>query len=151
MGKNKDKKSKAADTTVDQGFAKPSEASGGGDSWKIGEEENVGKLFLFTPLREEQVKTQAYGEKPAIVADVVELNEKNVSESELHSDVYIFQGYLRGSLKSFVGKRKVLGRLTKKKDPKYGTPSWQLDDASNADIELAQSYVKFTEPAWDEV
>lgn len=146
MGKNKDKKSKATDTAADLGFAKPSEASGGGDSWKLGEDENVGKLFLFTPLREEQVKTQAYGEKPAIVADVVEIDEKDAAASENHSDVYIFQGYLRGSLKSFVGKRKVLGRLTKKKDPKHGTPSWQLDDASSADVELAQAYLKSIDP-----
>lgn len=146
MGKNKDKKSKAADTSIDQGFAKPSEASGGGDGWKLGEEDNIGKLFLFTPLREETVETKAYGAKPAIVADVVELDESDASASELHSDVYIFQGYLRGSLKSFVGKRKVLGRLVKKKDPKYGTPSWQLDDASNADVELAQAYLKSIDP-----
>jgi hypothetical protein len=146
MGKNKDKKNKAADTSADLGFAKPSEASGGGDSWKVGEDDNVGKLFLFTPLREETVKTNAYGDKPAIIADVVEINEKDATESELHSDVYIFQGYLRKSLKSFVGKRKVLGRLAKKKDPKYGTPSWQLDDASSTDVELAQSYLKSIDP-----
>lgn len=146
MGKNKDKKNKGTDAAADLGFAKPSEASGGGDGWKLGTDENVGKLFLFTPLREETVKTAAYGEKPAIIADVVAIDEDDAAASELHSDTYIFQGYLRGSLKSFVGKRKVLGRLAKKKDPKYGTPSWQLDDATSADVELAQAYLKSIDP-----
>jgi hypothetical protein len=145
MGKNKDKKAKDdTTTTASAGFAKPSE--GGGDNWKIGTDENVGKLFLFTPLREEQVKTEAYGEKPAIISDVVEINIDDPGESEEHSEVYIFQGYLRGSLKSFIGQRKVLGRLAKKKDAKYGTPSWQLEDASGVDIEAATAYLASIDP-----
>jgi hypothetical protein len=147
MGKNKDKKSKATDAAADLGFAKPSEASGGDiDDWKLTKPEHIGKLFLFTPLREEKVATKAYGEKPAIIADVVLINEKDPAESEAHNDIYIFSGYLRGSLKSFVGKRQVLGRLAQREDAKYKTPSWQLDDASQSDIDLAHAYKKSIDP-----
>lgn len=148
MGKNKDKKNKAADTSADLGFAKPSEASAGGDGWKISKDENLGKLFLFTPLRVDQ--HPSFNDKSKledhIVADIVEVNKKDPAASELHSDAWVFPKYIQGSLREYAGKRRVLGILTKKKDPKYGTMSWMLDDASSADVELAQAYLKSIDP-----
>lgn len=133
----KAKKSKGAAASDD--FAKPSEAPSG-EGWNF-TEEAVGRLVLMTPLREDKTDT-AYGEKPIIVCDVVVINEKKPEKSEVHDDVYIFGGYLRGSLRGFIGERRVLGRLVQGEPKKKGENApWLLEDATEAEVALAQQYL----------
>lgn len=135
----KGKKSKGAASSSD--FAKPSEApAGGGDSWNL-TEEGEGRLILFTPLREQDEETSDYGIKKVVVADVVVINEKKPEKSEVHDDVYVWGGFLRGSLRPFIGERRVLGRLVKGKEKMKGNYPWLLEDATEAEVELAQEYI----------
>ena len=73
MAKDKEKKKSKAGPSSD-GFGKPSEAKGGGDGWTLADEDNLGRLLLFTPLREDST-TVKRGKKTEdtkiIVADVV--------------------------------------------------------------------------------
>ncbi len=112
MAKDKSKKDKGG---VDNygGFGKPSDAPAGGDSWKFEAEENIGKLFLITPLREQEQETKNYGVKNVIVADIVELNEKKPEKSEAHDNVFIFGGWTQGAVRGFIGDKRVVGRLDK--------------------------------------
>ena len=143
-----DKAEKKAKKGGDGSFAQPSEGTGGGDGWKISSDDNLGKLFLFTPKSIGQ--HPSYSDKTKsedhIVADIVEINEKKPAESELHLDAWVFPRYLQGSLRGFVGERKVLGRLVKIKDPKYGTQAWQLEDVSEQDADAARSYLESVDP-----
>ncbi len=148
MAKDKSKKTESKSSR----FAKPSEAKAG-DSWSLVDgdkpesEQNVGELFLMTPLREEEVETQAYGTKKVIVADVVHLNAKKPEKSELHEEVFIFQGWLRGALRGSIGGDMVLGRLTKVKDKSAGKGYvWKFEDASEKDVEVAEAYLDATNP-----
>lgn len=131
-------------------FAKPSEAPAGGDGWKITSDETRGKLMLITPLRMDVAQTTEWGEKEIVVADVVVLDEKHPENSEEHANVFVFSGYLKGALRGFVGTRKVLGRLqntedtTGKKDK--GNYYWELEDADDADIEVARAYLESLDP-----
>lgn len=98
MAKDKGKKDKGK-SSADE-FAKPSEAPAGGDGWKFEADENIGSLFLITPLREE-THPSAFNEgelKTVIVCDIVELNEKKPAKSELHDDAWVFGGWTKGSL-----------------------------------------------------
>ena len=142
MAKDKSKKSD------DNEFAKPSEAPAGGDGFTLTSDENRGKLLLITPLRTERIEDKFSKEpgatKEIIVADVVVLNEKNPAKSEEHEEVYVFSGYLKGALRGYIGKRRVLGRLTntedtsKKKD--RGNYYWELEDADADDVAVARAY-----------
>lgn len=141
------KKDKAAKGGDESGFAKPSEAPAGGDGYTLTTEENLGKLFLFTPLRVDSMedKFKPGERKEIIVADVVEINEKKPEKSEEHSDVWIFAGYLRGALRGYVGERKVLGRLAQGK-PDRGNLPWILEDATKGDEALAVAYLESLDP-----
>lgn len=142
MAKDKSKKSNASDD-----FAKPSEAPAGGDGWKFADDDNDGDLFLITPLRKETVDTTEYGEKEVIVADIVKINEKKPAKSEEHEEVYVFGAWLQGSLRAFIGERRVLGRLDKAADKKSGRGYvWKLEDADDDDIELAREYLASLDP-----
>lgn len=133
------KKAKKSKPAASNDFAKPSEAPSG-EGWNLTEEAED-KLILFTPLREDKVDT-SFGEKPIIVADVVVIDEKKPAKSEVHDDVYVFGGYLRGALRGFIGEKRVLGRLVKGEPKKKGENApWLLEDATEAEIELAQQYL----------
>ena len=138
------KPAKASKAPADD-FANPSEATGGGDSWNLTEEAED-ELVLFTPLREDTVDTEEWGAKPIIVADVVVINTKKPEKSETHDEVYIFGGYLRGSLKSFIGTRRVLGRLEKGDTKIKGNYPWILADPSEADKTAAKAYLSSIDP-----
>lgn len=132
-------------------FAKPSEAPNtGGDGWKLETEDNVGKLFLITPLRTDSVTTDDYGTTEVIVCDVVEINEKKIAKSELHEEVFVFGGWVKGALRGYIGERKVLGRLgqdaSKTKSKAKGAFAWVFEDADDDDIELATEYVNNVDP-----
>lgn len=148
----KDKSKKSTKPATDE-FAKPSEATGGGDNWSLtdGDEKksgkNDGELFLITPLRKETVTTEKYGEKEVIVADVVHLNEKKPAKSVEHEGVFVFGAWLQGSLNSYIGEQKVLGRLDKAADSTSGRGYvWKLEDADDDDIEVARAYVASIDP-----
>ena len=133
-------------------FAKPSEASSG-DSWSLTDGDtaksgkNDGELMLITPLRKEMVKTERYGEKEVIVADVVHLNRKKPAESVEHENVYIWGAWLQGSLRSYIGNAQVLGTVAKTEDSTSGTGYvWKLEDADNADIDVAEAYLASLSP-----
>lgn len=137
-------------------FAKPSEATGGGDSWSLtdGDDpksgQNNGKLFLFTPLRED-VQDVTRGNKTeavkVIVSDVVELNERKPSKSVAHSDVYIWAKWVQGSLRSFIGERMVIGRLRKEVDKSTAVGYvWKLDDFDDDDLKVAMEYRASVDP-----
>lgn len=134
----------------DDDFAKPSEAPAGGDGWKFASDENDGELFLITPLREEEIAdnfSKKGGTKNIIVADIVHLNEKKPAKSEEHEDAYVFGGWLMGSLRAYIGERRVLGRLAKTADKKSATGYvWKLEDADDADIEVAREYLASLDP-----
>jgi fumarylacetoacetate (FAA) hydrolase len=56
----KDKGKKKGDGFSDE-FGKPSEAKGGGDGWRLEHEDNIGDLFLISPLREDDFTSEEYG------------------------------------------------------------------------------------------
>ena len=145
----KDKGKKTASNNDD--FAKPSEAPAGGGGWKLASDDNDGELFLITPLRKETVNTTEYGEKEVIVADIVKLNEKKPEKSEEHEDVYIFQRYVQGALRGYIGERRVLGRLQNTEDTtgaksQGGGYYWELEDADADDVKVARAYLESLDP-----
>lgn len=146
MAKDKSKKSNGSDE-----FAKPSEAPAGGDGWKFADEDNDGDLFLITPLREEEIADTyskvAGATKKIIVADIVHLNEKKPGKSDEHEEVYVFGAWLQGSMRGFIGERRVLGRLDKAADAKSATGYvWKLEDADDDDIAIAREYLASLDP-----
>lgn len=146
---SKSKSTKPAKSSSDDAFAKPSEAPAGGDGWKFATDENLGKLFLITPLRvdraEDTFSKEPGATKEVIVCDIVELNEKKPAKSEEHLEAWVFGGYLRGSLRGYVGERKVLGRLAQGK-PDRGNIPWILEDADSDDVEIAKEYLASVDP-----
>lgn len=134
-------------------FAKPSEAPAGGDGWSFTDGDvpksgkNDGKLFLITPLREEEI-SDSYSKIPGttkkiVVADIVELDEKKPARSEEHEEVYIFGGWLMGAVRGYIGERRVLGRLVKVDDKTSATGYvWKLEDADADDIGVARAYLE---------
>lgn len=126
-------------------FAKPSEAEGGGEGWNLTEEAE-GRLIIFTPLREQQVDTTSFGTKPVVVADVVVLNEKKPEKSEAHAEVYVWGGYLRGALRGSIGTARVLGRLVRGTKAEKGNLPWLLEDATDAETEIARAYLASVDP-----
>lgn len=127
-------------------YGKPSEAPSGGD-WKLADDDNLGRLLLFTPLREETVKGFEDEDTRIIVADVVVINEKKPAKSEEHTEVWVFQKWVQGALRGFIGEKRVLGRLGKDKAKGKGkNAAWVLEDASKADIELAREYRASVDP-----
>ena len=143
MSKNKSKSIENDD------FAKPSDAPAGGDGFKL-TEEGRDRLLLITPHREEEVpaygKAGKNGERQRIiVADVVVIDEKNPAKSEEHEDVWIFPAYVQGSLRGYIGERRVLGRLRNTEDTSgeksaAGGYYWVLEDATKKDVEKATAY-----------
>lgn len=129
-------------------FAKPSDAPAtGGDGWSFEDKENVGGLFLITPLREDTVETKKYGTAEIVVCDIVELNEKKPAKSTLHTNVYVFGGWTKGALRGYIGERKVLGRLGQDAaKSKSSNPAWVLEDADDDDIEVAKAYLASVDP-----
>jgi len=155
MAKDKSKKSAANDD-----FAKPSEATGGGDSWSLtdGDDpksgQNDGKLFLFTPLRTKEVSVTR-GKKTedveVVVSDIVELNEKKPAKSEEHEEVFVWAKWVQGSIREHIGKRQILGRLVKTADSGSAVGYvWKLEDADADDVAVAREYLASLSPFPDE-
>lgn len=145
MAKDKGTKTK---TKADDDFAKPSDAPAtGGDGFKFETEDNVGELFLITPLRVDIVKTELYGDSEVVVCDIVHLNEKKPAKSEEHENVYVFGGWTRGALRGYVGEKRVLARLEQDAaKSKSKNPAWVLEDADSDDIAVARAYLDSVDP-----
>lgn len=138
MAKDKSKKSNGGDD-----FAKPSEAPATSDGFKVESDDNVGRLLLITPLRVETVKGFEGKDAEVVVADVVILDEKKPAKSDEHEEVYFFGGWTKGSLRGFVGQRKVLARLEQdKKKGRGGNAAWVLEDADADDLAVARAYME---------
>lgn len=129
-------------------FAKPSDAPAtGGDGWKFETDDNVGSLFLLTPLRSQDVVGFENKEVEVVVCDIVELNEKKPGKSELHENSFVFGGWAKGALRGYIGERKVLARLGRDKDKGKGSnAAWVLEDADADDIEVAKAYLAGVDP-----
>lgn len=145
MAKDKSKKSNKSNDA----FGKPSEAKGGSESWKLEAEENIGKLFLISPLREDDFVSEEWGASKIIVADVVEINEKSPDKSVEHADCYVFGGWVKGALRGYIGQQMVLARLEQdqsKSRSKKGNPAWVLVDPSEKDTDRAKAYLESVDP-----
>jgi hypothetical protein len=152
MAKDKGKKKdeKVTSKKGGDGFAKPSEAKGGG-GWKLADDSNVGLLLCMTPLRKEKVTTEDYGEKDVIVADIVVIDEKKPAKSEEHEEVFVFGAWLQGSLREHIGTdQRVLGRLVKSTEGKDGKSGkgyvWKFEDADDDDVDKAREYYASLNP-----
>lgn len=147
MGKKDDKKSSKGSFENDE-FGKPSEAPAGGDGWRLEDEDNVGKLFLISPLR---VKDDAVGFEnkisEVIVADIVEIDEKKPEKSVEHEGVWVWGGWTKGALRGFVGTQRVLARLEQDKSKGRGkNAAWVLEDATKKDADAARAYLASVDP-----
>lgn len=150
MAKDKGAKASKSKGKGDE-FAKPSEAPAtGGDGFKLESDDNVGKLFLITPLRTDTVSTDSYGDAEVIVCDVVAINTKKPEKSEEHENVFAFGGWVKGALRGYIGERRVLGVLgqdaSKTKSKAKGAFAWVLEDADDDDIAAAQAYLASVDP-----
>lgn len=152
MAKDKGKKKteKTATKGGGDGFAKPSDAKGGG-GWKLAADENVGKLLCMTPLRKEMVSTEDYGNKEVIVTDIVVIDEKKPEKSIEHKEVFVFGAWLQGSLREHIGTdQRVLGRLVKSTEGKDGKTGkgyvWKFEDADDDDVDTARAYYASLNP-----
>jgi len=150
VGKDKDKKKSGA---TDDNWAKPSEAPATGDGWNFTEEAE-GRLLLITPLESKEVPDN-YSKVPGavkevIVANIVVIDEKKPEKSEEHLAVWIFQGWLKGALRGFIGERKVVARLRLQKKSevtkKGNNPAWIFDDPTDKEYALAKAYVESIDP-----
>lgn len=131
-------------------FAKPSDApAGDSNRWPVNKG-NLGKLMLITPLREQTVanKLGDKGEtKQQIISDVVILNEKKPEKSELIEGAEMEGGWILGSLRGYIGERKVLGRLAQDAAKGKGDrAAWVLEDADDDDIAVAKAYLASVDP-----
>lgn len=142
MAKDKTKKS------GDDDFGRPSDAPATGDSWRAEHVDNVGRLMLITPLREEDFKSEDYGDSRVVVADVVVLNEKKPEKSETHEEVFFFGGWTKGALRGYIGERRVLARLERdqSKSKSKSNPAWVLEDGDADDVKVAKAYLASVDP-----
>lgn len=129
-------------------FGKPSEAKGGGDGWRLEHEDNIGDLFLISPLREDDFTSEEYGTSKIIVCDVVAINEKKPEKSQEHTDVYLFGGWTKGAVRGYIGERRVLARLDQdaSKSRSKKNPAWVLIDADEKDAKIARAYIESIDP-----
>jgi hypothetical protein len=125
---------------TDDLFNAPASASG----VKVTEFE--GKLLLVTPTSYEEKIDTSFGEKDAVKANVVVLDEKSPTSSEKHDGMLFFQGRLIGQTKPFVGKGLVLGRLGKGEAKKGQNAPWQLEDPTDPDKDVARAYLTSVAP-----
>jgi len=106
-----------------------------------------GGLLLLTPTEYREDITTAYGEKDAVVVDLVALDGTESGEPEAHESVMLFQGVLIGQTKGKVNKGMVLGRLGQRPPSKPGqNPAWALDDPNDADKQVARDYLAKLDP-----
>lgn len=124
-------------------FATPSEAPAS-DGWKFATEENIGSLFVIEPKSEEEKDNEfGPGMTKYIVADVTEIDEDDPTESETHTDVWIFQKWIQGAIRHLIADGGMaLGRLGQDADKGRGkNAAWILEDPDEDDIETATEWL----------
>lgn len=112
-----------------------------------------GALLLITPEEYVTEVPTSFGEKDAVRASLVVLDEPKVlpegwegAPAEF-SDSLIFQGVLIGQTKAKIGKGMVLGRLGQRPASKPGqNPAWALEDPTDEDKAKARAYLATKEP-----
>lgn len=103
-------------------------------------EDFLGKLLIIWPFGQEEIKTNDYGEKDAIRADMVVLDGADGPE-EL-PDILVFPLVLQGQLKRNIKTGKpVVGRLGQGEAKGKQNPPWKLMEASEADKVKAVKYL----------
>jgi len=104
-----------------------------------------GDLLLVTPTGYRTGIETKYGEKDAVEAKVVVINEDDPSGSEEYDDALLFAGVLIGQTRPFINKGIVLGRLGQKETNK-GNPAWVLADPTDAEKDVARKYLASKAP-----
>jgi hypothetical protein len=112
---------------------------------KFSAKDHNGALLLITPTEYRENVETTFGKKDAVAANVVVIDEKNVSGSEEIADALIFGGVLIGQTKSKIGKGMILGRLGQKPTDK-GNPAWVLADPTDAEKDVARAYLATKAP-----
>lgn len=120
-------------------FATPS-APGDGMTW----EDHNGSLLLIEVTGQEFKVTTSFGDKDPVRANVHVIDGPGKGES--YDDTLVFPTLLVSQLKGQIG-QKVLGRLGQGTAKPGQKPPWILGEASAADTELAEAWVKENQPA----
>lgn len=106
-------------------------ASTTGIDWK----NSLGHLLLVSPLSVEEKVNTSLGEKDAIRADIVDLDD-----GEQYTDVLVFPRVLQGQLRPKIG-GKVLGRLGQGTAKPGQSAPWLLQDFTQADAQKASDWI----------
>lgn len=104
-----------------------------------------GHLLLCTPTEHLEKISTTYGEKDAIVTDIVVLDRGK--DYEEYTGVLVFQGALIGALKRRIGNTKqpmLLGRLGQEQRDK-GNPAWVFQPITEDDAIAARTYLSSKE------
>lgn len=102
--------------------------------------ELLGELVLFTPTEYvEEVKTD-FGDKDAVLTDLVVLTAEGGPAE--YTDCMIFQGSLIGALKRKIpAGRKLLGRIAKGEAKKGQNAPYILNAPDDADKQMARDFL----------
>lgn len=110
-------------------------APSGGITWA----DHKGALLLVEPLSFEPQIATAFGSADAIKANVYVLEGSGAGEE--YAETLIFPKLLVSQTKNQLGS-KVLGRLGQGNQKAGQSPPWLLQEASAADIQLAEKWVQ---------
>lgn len=144
----KDKSKKKADkatastetsSVIDDELSDPAAGGSNGDEWKIADA--AGELLVVKPSKHETGVATAYGEKDAIRATVIVVDEKKPAKSEIHTDVLIFGSALISSLKKSLGLT-VVGRLEQGEAKAGQSKPWILTAADADEKDAARAALK---------
>lgn len=119
-------------------FATPA-APGGGIKW----EDHKGALLLIEVLGVQYGVKTAFGESDAVEANITVLDGNG--KGERYDAALIFPKLLVAQTKGQVG-AKILGRLGQGQAKVGQSAPWLLQEASAADTQLAEEWVKANQP-----
>ncbi|QBZ73537.1 hypothetical protein SEA_MISCHIEF19_52 [Streptomyces phage Mischief19] len=99
----------------------------------------LGELVLFTPSEYVEDQPTDFGNKDAVITDLVVLSQEGQPE---YADVMIFQGSLIGALKRKIPQgRKLLGRVDKGEAKKGQNAPYILTAPTDEDKQTARNYL----------
>jgi len=108
---------------------------------KIIAEENIGRLFMITPLSVEKDVPTVLGSTDALLADVVILDESGAGKHQEYPNSFLFQRVLIGSLRGSIGKdMPVLGVLGRGEASEGKSKPWVIKPPSQAQIDIGLRY-----------
>ena len=114
-------------------------APGEGIQWG----DHKGALLLIEVLGIEHAMKTRFGESDAVSANITVLDGNGKGQS--YDSALIFPKLLQSQTKGSVGK-KVLGRLGQGAAKSGQSAPWLLEEASAADVALAEEWVKANQP-----